>query len=49
MRGYSRLPLPYPIGEDERRALLERFAVALRDAGLEPEDRGDGLYVAPAE
>ena len=33
-------------GEDERARLLARFAVALRDAGLEVEDRGDGLYVA---
>lgn len=30
----------------ERRALLERFAVALRDAGFGVEDRGDRLYVA---
>lgn len=31
---------------EDRRALLGRFGGALRDAGLEAEDRGDGLYVA---
>lgn len=32
--------------DEEKRALLERFAVALREAGIETEDRGTGLYVA---
>ena len=31
---------------DERRQLLERFAVALREAGFEVEDRNEALYVA---
>ena len=31
---------------EERRELLERFAVALREAGIKVEDRGEALYVA---
>ena len=30
---------------DERRALLERFAGALEDAGMDVADQGDRLYV----
>ena len=33
----------------DRRALLGRFAAALRDAGFAIEDRGEALYVARPE
>ena len=34
---------------DERRALLGRFAAALRDTGMAVADQGDRLYVAEPE